>query len=374
MINILKLRQLEKEKKSKESFNSGKNDTEPILETQPVEKIAELENSAAAAGVSIPKISQEDDKKLDIPISVEPDPLLVEQDNAVEMTSEPVAAIEEIVQQEIQNEIQNVEIDPEEEFRRRLIEEVLNDSTMVSRADVQKELEEEQKASQNSEKNEPVIAMPLENNPAVNDTIVPVTIVTDNKVSAQSDPKPKIEKEKKSEEKIVAPIQEIKDQAISENKHDQKNKKAIDSIIQLVGFTIGKEYYGISIKSIKEINRMTEITKVPRAPQFIEGVINLRGNVIPVINLRTKVGMPKKEYDKETRIIIVELSGKTIGFIVDGVREVLRIPDNLLDPPPALAVGSKADYITSVAKLEDDLVILMDPEKLLTNEEVNKLK
>ncbi|MDP4176477.1 MAG: chemotaxis protein CheW [Bacteroidota bacterium] len=148
----------------------------------------------------------------------------------------------------------------------------------------------------------------------------------------------------------------------------------MDSIIQLVGFTIGKEYYGIAIKSIKEINRMTEITKVPRAPQFIEGVINLRGNVIPVINLRTKVGMPKKEYDKETRIIIVELSGKTIGFIVDGVREVLRIPDNLLDPPPALAVGNKADYITSVAKLEDDLVILMDPEKLLTNEEVNKLK
>jgi purine-binding chemotaxis protein CheW len=369
MINILKLRQLEKEKKSKESFNSGKNDTEPILETQPVEKIAELENSAAAAGVSIPKISQEDDKKLDIPISVEPDPLLVEQDNAVEMTSEPVAAIEEIVQQEIQNEIQNVEIDPEEEFRRRLIEEVLNDSTMVSRADVQKELKEEQKASQNSAKNEPVIAIPLENNTAVNDPIVP-----DAKVSDQSDPKPKIEKEKKLEEKIVAPKQGIMDQTISENKHDQKNKKAIDTIIQLVGFTIGKEYYGISIKSIKEINRMTEITKVPRAPQFIEGVINLRGNVIPVINLRTKVGMPKKEYDKETRIIIVELSGKTIGFIVDGVREVLRIPDNLLDPPPALAVGSKADYITSVAKLEDDLVILIDPEKLLTNEEVSKLK
>lgn len=359
MINILKLRQLEKEKKSKESFNSGKNETEPILEAKSVGKEAELENSAAA-GIPIPEISQEDKKQLDIPISVEPDPSLVEQDNAVEMPSETVAAKEKI----IQPEIQNVEIDLEDEFRRKLIEEVLNDTTMVSRADVQKELEEEQKASQNSAKQEPVITIPLENNAVVNNTIV----------ADQSNSKPKIEKEKKPEEKKVTPKQEPKDQAISENKQDQKNKKAIDSIIQLVGFTIGKEYYGISIKSIKEINRMTEITKVPRAPQFIEGVINLRGNVIPVINLRTKVGMPKKEYDKETRIIIVELSGKTIGFIVDGVREVLRIPDNLLDPPPALAVGNKADYITSVAKLEDDLVILMDPEKLLTNEEVNKLK
>jgi purine-binding chemotaxis protein CheW len=119
---------------------------------------------------------------------------------------------------------------------------------------------------------------------------------------------------------------------------------------------------------IREIIRMVDITRVPRAPHFIEGVINLRGTVIPVINLRTKVRMPRLEYDKNTRIVIVEIGGTIIGFIVDAVREVLRIQENCLEAPPAITI-EKADYITSVAKLEDQLVILMDTEKVLSNEE-----
>ncbi|MCU7497428.1 MAG: purine-binding chemotaxis protein CheW [Ignavibacteria bacterium] len=150
--------------------------------------------------------------------------------------------------------------------------------------------------------------------------------------------------------------------------------KAHEAIVQLVGFNLGKECYGVDIKRIKEINRMTEITRVPRAPEFIEGVINLRGSVIPVINLRKKVKMPSREYDKDTRIIIVELSGKTLGFIVDAVKEVLRIPESLLVPPPPLAVGKNADYITAVAKVEDELVILLDPDKVLSREETQKLE
>lgn len=167
------------------------------------------------------------------------------------------------------------------------------------------------------------------------------------------------------------------DKAIAESnsaRHEEaKGKKNIEEVVQLVGFMLGRECYGVDINCIKEINRMVDITRVPRAPEFIEGVINLRGSVIPVINLRAKVKMPRKEYDKDTRIIIVELKGMVIGFIVDSVREVLRIPQSVLAPPPTLAVGRNSDYITAVAKLEDRLVILMDPEKVLSAEDNKKL-
>ncbi|MGE5403003.1 MAG: chemotaxis protein CheW, partial [Ignavibacteriales bacterium] len=179
--------------------------------------------------------------------------------------------------------------------------------------------------------------------------------------------------------KAVAAAQkaEVKAETNAQEKHgqpDAKNKKGLESIIQLVGFNLGREYYGVDINRIREIIRTTEITKVPRAPEFIEGVINLRGSVIPVINLRTRVKMPRREYDKNTRIMIVELKDKTIGFIVDAVREVLRIPESILAPPPVLAVGRGADYITAVAKLEDELVILMDTDKVLSKEDTIKLE
>jgi purine-binding chemotaxis protein CheW len=118
---------------------------------------------------------------------------------------------------------------------------------------------------------------------------------------------------------------------------------------------------------------MVEITRVPNTPDFVVGVINLRGKVIPIIDLRARLGMPDRAYDKDTRIIVVELEGKVIGFIVDKVNEVLRISKSITEPPPPMAGGVNSDFITAVGKLENRLLILLDLNKVLTTKEQEEL-
>lgn len=154
----------------------------------------------------------------------------------------------------------------------------------------------------------------------------------------------------------------------------EESKKDQKELLQLVSFKIGDEEFGVDILSVQEINRMSQITKVPNTPDFIEGVINLRGRVIPVIDLRVKLGMPRKEHDKNTRIVVVELKGQTIGFIVDEVSEVLRISKEITEAPPDMVGGVNCDYITAIGKLEDRLLILLDLEKILTTSEFNVLE
>lgn len=146
-------------------------------------------------------------------------------------------------------------------------------------------------------------------------------------------------------------------------------KEETNEILQLVSFKIGDEEFGVDILKVQEINRKMDITQVPNAPEFVEGVVNLRGRIIPVISLRTRLGMVKKELDDNSRIIVVELDGKTVGFIVDEVNEVLRIPKNITEPPPEMVSGINSDYITAVGKLENRLLILLDLEKVFSNEE-----
>lgn len=147
----------------------------------------------------------------------------------------------------------------------------------------------------------------------------------------------------------------------------QSEQKNADELLQLVSFNIGDEEFGVDILKVQEINRMLNVTRVPNAPEYVEGVINLRGRVIPVVDLRKRFGLPPKERDKNTRIIVIELSGKTVGFVVDSVREVLRIPKSVTEPPPALATNINAEYITAVGKLDDRLLTLLDMEKVLAN-------
>jgi len=151
-------------------------------------------------------------------------------------------------------------------------------------------------------------------------------------------------------------------------------KNETGELLQLVSFKIGKEEYGVDILNVQEINKMTQITKVPNAPEFVEGVINLRGRVIPVIDLRTRLNLAKKEHDKDTRIIIVEVDNATVGFIVDAVSEVLRIPVNITEAPPAIVAGIDSEFIKSVGKLEDRLLILIDLNKILSAENKEDLK
>ncbi len=152
-----------------------------------------------------------------------------------------------------------------------------------------------------------------------------------------------------------------------------KQQNEVSELLQLVSFKIGNEEFGVDILNVQEINKMTQVTKVPNSPDFVEGVINLRGRVIPVIDLRLRLGLPRKEHDKDTRIIVVEIERRTIGFIVDAVSEVLRIPASVTEAPPELVSGINSEFIKSVGKLEDRLLILIDLNKILTTSDKEKL-
>ncbi len=154
-----------------------------------------------------------------------------------------------------------------------------------------------------------------------------------------------------------------------------KPKAAADGdILQLVTFHVGDEEFGVDILAVREINRMMEITRVPHAPVFVEGVINLRGQVIPVVDLRTRFQLDAVEHDKSTRIVVVELSEKVVGFLVDSVSEVLRVPRDLIEPPPPIVGSIDSEYIQAVVKLDDRLLILLDLQKLLSGGEARELE
>jgi purine-binding chemotaxis protein CheW len=150
-------------------------------------------------------------------------------------------------------------------------------------------------------------------------------------------------------------------------------KKQDDELLQLVTFSIGEEEFGVDILKVQEIIRTMEITKVPRAQDFVEGVINLRGKVIPIIDLRRRFGLDSKPHDKHTRIIVIEINSMIVGFVVDSVSEVLRIPAGTVEPPPPVVAGVESEYISGVGKLHDRLLILLDMDKLLSGEDMAAL-
>lgn len=154
---------------------------------------------------------------------------------------------------------------------------------------------------------------------------------------------------------------------------DAEEVEADQKLIQLVTFSIGEEEFGVNILQVQEIIRTMEITNVPRAPEFVEGVINLRGKVIPIVDMRSRFGLESKDHDKYTRIIVVEIGMIIVGFVVDSVSEVLRIPASSVQPPPPVVAGMDSDYIDGVGKLEDRLLILLDLDSLIDNEEMEAL-
>lgn len=154
---------------------------------------------------------------------------------------------------------------------------------------------------------------------------------------------------------------------------EPSQKKQDDELLQLVTFSIGEEEFGVNILKVQEINRTMEITKVPRAPEFVEGVINLRGKVIPIIDLRRRFGLISKPEDKDTRIIVIEINNVIVGFVVDAVSEVLRIPASTVEPPPPVVAGVESDYVSGVGKLKDRLLIMLDLDKILSTEDMDML-
>ena len=142
------------------------------------------------------------------------------------------------------------------------------------------------------------------------------------------------------------------------------NGHASERLLQVVSFRLGGEEYGLEILRVQEIIRMVGLTRVPNSRRFVEGVINLRGKVIPILGLRKRFGLEARESDRGTRIIVVEVASDVIGFEVDSVSEVLRIPVETIEPPPRLSRHNN-EYVSGVGKLQDRLLLLLDIDRVL---------
>ncbi len=152
----------------------------------------------------------------------------------------------------------------------------------------------------------------------------------------------------------------------------------IDTEEQLVAFDVAGEIYGIDIANVQEIIRLPTITTIPRAPSFVEGVINLRGHIIPVIDLRKRFGIPEAEPTKESRIVVVQVGDSTIGMRVDAVTEVLRIRSDAIEPPASIVTGTDSAFLRGVGRLggdgeEEALIILLDTEAIISRQDAADL-
>jgi purine-binding chemotaxis protein CheW len=144
--------------------------------------------------------------------------------------------------------------------------------------------------------------------------------------------------------------------------------------LQLVVFQLGAELYGVEISRVHEIIRLQAVTRVPHSPAFVEGVINLRGKVISVINLRHRFGLPDAADTRAGRIVVVDINDQVIGMVVDGVSEVLRIHTSTIEPPSPAVAGIDSEYLQGIAKLPERLVILLDLDRVLSRDERRALE
>lgn len=141
-------------------------------------------------------------------------------------------------------------------------------------------------------------------------------------------------------------------------------------LIQLVSFNLVQEEYGVDVLKVREIIRMPTITRVPNTPSYVEGVINLRGKVIPIISMRKRFSLPEAEHDKQTRIMVMDVGGELMGFIVDAVSEVIRISSSEIQPSPAVvSSGIDQECIAGVINQAERLLVLLELEKMFSQEE-----
>jgi purine-binding chemotaxis protein CheW len=135
--------------------------------------------------------------------------------------------------------------------------------------------------------------------------------------------------------------------------------------IQIVSFHLADEVFGVAITKVREIILMCNITHVPQTPPYVKGLINLRSNVIPVIDLRSLFGLPESDHDHQSRIMVMQVGTRIVGIVVDGVDEVLRISNKDIAPPPATVSGLGNEYLKGLVRLEEQLLILLDIDKIL---------
>jgi purine-binding chemotaxis protein CheW len=156
--------------------------------------------------------------------------------------------------------------------------------------------------------------------------------------------------------------------ATMESRGVQNTFTEVHGTMQLVSFTLDKELYGIEITKVREIILITDITRIPETPGYVKGLINLRSTVIPVIDLRLRFGLPEGETTDESRIMVLQAGGKTIGIVVDAVSEVLRVKHEQIAPPPPTVAGLGRDFLSGFVKFEDKLLILLDIDKIFNDD------
>lgn len=147
--------------------------------------------------------------------------------------------------------------------------------------------------------------------------------------------------------------------------------QSLDELMKIVIFTVNTEEYGVDVSRIKSIERMAETTRVPNVTSYVIGVMNLRGSIVPVVDLRRRFGFPIEEYKEETRIIVLSLHDMEVGIVVDSCSDVTDIHRKHIEPPPAVVGGIESTYISGVTKLGRRLIILLDLEKTLNLTQVN---
>jgi purine-binding chemotaxis protein CheW len=151
-------------------------------------------------------------------------------------------------------------------------------------------------------------------------------------------------------------------------------EKGEGDVKQLISFTVGAEEYGLELSRVKEVIRMRQITWLPKAPASVKGVINLRGDVIPIVDLRERFGLSAQEQTATTRVIVVEVQGRMVGMVVDVANQVVRVPDDQFEPPPLIIGAADQGFVTAVGKIGDRLVIMIDVERILSAEEMNQIE
>lgn len=154
-----------------------------------------------------------------------------------------------------------------------------------------------------------------------------------------------------------------------------KGNSHLEETRQIITFKLGEEEFGVDILQVREIEKLEqEVTRVPKAPKFVEGVFNLRGDIVPVVDLRKRFGLSLKPVGYETRVIIVEVNDNPVGMMVDTVTEVLRIPVSSIEDAPNITRGVDAYFLSGVAKINDRLIILLNLERALSADETKELK
>ena len=149
------------------------------------------------------------------------------------------------------------------------------------------------------------------------------------------------------------------------------DKNQLDELIQLVSFMLADEEYGVEVLKVREIIRRPTITKMPNTPPYVEGVINLRGKVIPIISMRKRFGLMESENSNQTRIMVMDVAGALTGFVVDAVSEVIRIHSSEIQPPPSMVLsgGVGQEFITGVFNHAERLLIIMDVDLMFSDDE-----